>query len=62
MAIKVYEFVGQRTGKVYARGYKRDCLRKLQKEYPSTSLNKWGTNTKPIMQIYPEPITFKEVR
>lgn len=63
VVIKVYEFVGQRTGKVYAKGTKRDCLRKLHKEYPTTlSAEESESGRRRELNAYPELITFKEVR
>lgn len=62
MAIKEYVVVGQVTGKIYAMGTKRDCLRKLHKEYPSTVLNGWNKSARPVAKVFTEPIVFKEVR
>lgn len=58
-----YEFVGQKTGKVYARGNKSDCFRQLIKEFPTkTTKYDRSKRTPELIPIYPEPIIIRPVR
>jgi len=63
----MYQAIGMETNKVYARGTKADCLRKLNKKYPfivseKSDENGWGRgNIATGKPIFSEPIRIVKI-
>lgn len=55
------EIIGVNTGKVYEKGYRSDCFRRLQDKYPSSTDGKNHRNRRNINNIYPEPLQVKRI-
>lgn len=55
------EVIGMKTGKVYEKGYRSDCFRRLHDKYPSSTSGKNHRNRRNINMIYPEPLRIRKV-